>query len=184
MIERTLLNIFDCSAIDYLNATSDKNYPAYIVNHEGQVSEFKIIKSELTKDGFYQESIGRAKIYIPEFLRKIVGDKSFQFSEMAYTNYNLLKKRTILKSTLLDLIYGKMQTLYTITDLGNNKCEKETVTFFESGSRLLGSTIEKYAKERIDKQNQENDDRTKKWIKYWKENYRDSDHNCRSVGSI
>ena len=76
------------------------------------------------------------------------------------------------------------QTRGQVVDLGNNKYDKEPVTFFESGSRLLGSPIEKYTKERIDKQNQENDDRTKKWIKYWKENYRDLDHNCRSVGSI
>jgi hypothetical protein len=170
-IKRT--TIFDCTAGEYLESASDINYPQYIIDNEEDIIQFDIIKSELLKNNnFYQECIGQAKIFIPNFLINIIGNKSYKFTELSYTNHKLLKKRIIIKSKLLDILNSKIQTLYILKNIENQKCIKETVTFFESSLPLLGSSIEKYMHKKLTNQLEINDNRAGRWIKYWKTNYR------------
>ena len=172
MIEVKNKKVYNCSVHDYLTASLDKNYPEYIISHEDQVIDFIIKKNNTKGDITYQMSEGYAKVYLPNFIEKIVGNKSFHFQEITYTNFKLKTKQTIIKSSILSLLNSNMETSYKFTDIGTNKCEKETITKFKSNIPIIGSKVEEYSIDRIKIQNNDNDNRADKWIQYWLKNYK------------
>ena len=159
MIEIKSTHIFNCCADDYLNSSLNENYPDYLVNNEDQMLDCII------------------KIYLPSFITKIVGNKSFKVKETSYTDFDNKTKKIIIESKLFSMLKSNMETMYLFEDMDNNRCKKTTIIKYRSSFPLLKKKIEEYSVDRIRKQNESNNEISKKWINFWKENYK-----SRSVG--
>lgn len=172
MIEIKSTHIFNCCADDYLNSSLNENYPDYLVNNEDQMLECNIEKTDKNDNIIFQEKSCIIKIYLPSFITKIVGNKSFKVKETSYTDFDNKTKKIIIESKLFSMLKSNMETMYLFEDIDNNKCKKTTIIKYRSSFPILKKKIEEYSVDRIRKQNENNNEISKKWINFWKENYK------------
>ena len=146
MPEIIISNEYEINSDSLLKMMYDENYMRYLIKNTEDFDNYKIVKKELinneNNNNLYVETNNTCSIKLPNYIKKIIGNYS-SYTTTSKATYNLKEKsaQVNIESFYFRLLLLTINYSFTINNIDNNKCIRETKFYFNSSIPMIGNRV-------------------------------------------